>query len=89
MFDFNQDFLVKFVEPEFTESTLDGQLFFKRNGYFINLEKEYLNKGIGDKREGSWTIPLNPETHRMVVIDKEGNDERVFYLARLLYGRHA
>lgn len=69
----NESFLVKFVEKEFTESTLDGNLFFKRNGYFVDLEKEQLEKGIGDKREGNWTRYINPETHRMVLTDMNDN----------------
>ena len=69
----NESFLVKFVEREYTEGTLDGKLFFKRNGYFIDLEKDQLDKGIGDKREGNWTSYINPETHRMVLTDMDDN----------------
>ena len=69
----NESFLVKFVEREFTESTMDGKLFFRRNGYFIDLENIQLEKGIGDKAEGKWSRRINPETHRVVLTDMDNN----------------
>lgn len=69
----NESFLVKFLEREYTESTMDGKLFFKRNGFFIDLEKEQLDKGIGDKAEGKWSRRINPETQRIVLTDMDNN----------------
>ncbi|UOQ47756.1 hypothetical protein MUN88_17130 [Gracilibacillus caseinilyticus] len=70
--DENEDVLLilKFVEKQFLESTLDGNLYFSRCGNFIDLEKEQQKKGIGDAREGSWSrnmeegskITLTPES---------------------------
>ncbi|WP_338705801.1 hypothetical protein [Bacillus altitudinis] len=69
-----RNFLVKFVEPQFTESILDGGLFFKRNGHFIELEEKQLKTGIGDKREGVWTRVLDPETSKMVIMAENGQE---------------
>lgn len=56
--------LVKFVEPQFAETTMDGNFYFARNEYFINLEEQEENKGIADKHEGSWSRALG-DNHRM------------------------
>ena len=58
-------FLVKFVLPEHKENTLDGSFFFKNCGYFIDLEKEQKQKGIGDKHEASWSRNIDPETEQI------------------------
>ncbi|WP_375566359.1 hypothetical protein ACE6HX_15810 [Bacillus pumilus] len=73
-FDLERNFLVKFIEPQFTESTLDGDLFFKRNGHFIELEEKQLKAGIGDKREGAWTRVLDPGTNKMIIITENGQE---------------
>ncbi|WKA59959.1 hypothetical protein QWY16_07590 [Planococcus shenhongbingii] len=74
-------FLLKFVEPQFTESTLDGNIFFKRNGYFIDQEKVEMDKGIGDEREGIWSRLLNPETKQMFIEDEQGNMHPLNYIS--------
>lgn len=68
----NQDqdsyFVFKCVEKQFTESTLDGNFYFARNSYFIDLEKQQIDKGIGDKREGVWSEMMDPETKKIFII---------------------
>lgn len=54
--------LLKFVNSQFTESTLDGQIYFCRSGYFIDLEKQQKEKGIGDSKEGSWSEYINKDS---------------------------
>lgn len=56
--------LVKFVDPQFVETTMDGNFYFARNEYFIKLEEQEENKGIADKHEGSWSRALD-DNHRM------------------------
>ncbi|HFF3191714.1 TPA: hypothetical protein ACGCJB_005004 [Bacillus cereus] len=52
--------LIKFFEPEYAQMFLDGNLYFKNTGYFIDLEKKHGNKGIGDKHEGSHFRHFDP-----------------------------
>lgn len=54
--------ILKFIEEKYIDSTLDGNLRFTRNEYFIDLENQNKNKGIGDKYEGSWSSPFNTES---------------------------
>ncbi|AMQ05902.1 hypothetical protein [Sporosarcina psychrophila] len=56
--------LVKFVEPQFVETTMDGNIYFARNKHFIELEEQEKNKGIADKHEGSWSRVLD-DSHRV------------------------
>lgn len=58
--------LLKFVEKQFIESTLDGYFYFALSNYFIELEEE-TNKGIGDNKEGMWSIILSPENNAVLV----------------------
>ncbi|MED2981286.1 hypothetical protein P4311_07525 [Bacillus thuringiensis] len=83
----NQDqdsyFLFKCVEQQFTESTLDGNFYFARNSYFIDLEEQQIDKGIGDKREGVWSEVIDSQTSKFVItVDGEEvpiNFERAVY----------
>lgn len=45
--------LFKFIDPDFLSDFLDGNLYFKNTGYFIDLEKKNGDKVIGDRYEGS------------------------------------
>ncbi|GGF24177.1 hypothetical protein GCM10010954_23840 [Halobacillus andaensis] len=65
--------ILKFVDSQFTESTLDGELFFCRSGYFIDLEKKENNKGIGDSREGSWSDKMGDNS--MILIETENGEK--------------
>lgn len=71
--DFNQNMLLKFVEPEYTDGTLDGGLYFSRSGVFVDLEKEQLEKGIGDEKEGMWSSSHHDGEYVATIIDSEGN----------------
>jgi hypothetical protein len=70
----NQNILLKFVEPQFSESTLEGGLFFKQNDHFIELENKQLQEGIGDKHEGKWSRVLKPGTTRVFVTNENGKE---------------
>ncbi|MEH7255800.1 hypothetical protein V7111_27205, partial [Neobacillus niacini] len=72
--DVDVNFLMKFVESQFVDSTLDGKFFFSRNRQFIELEEQQFDKGIGDKREGVWSKVLNPETEEMFIILEDGKE---------------
>lgn len=61
-------FLFKCVEKQFTESTLDGNFYFARNSYFIDLEQQQIDKGIGDKQEGVWSELMDSQTSKFVII---------------------
>ncbi|PES80066.1 hypothetical protein CN509_09700 [Bacillus cereus] len=52
--------LIKFFEPQYVQMFLDGNLYFKNTGYFIDLEKKHGDKGIGDKYEGSHFRHFDP-----------------------------
>ena len=71
--DSDVSFLVKFVEPQFVETTMDGNFYFARNKYFIELEEQEENKGIADKHEGSWSRLLQKSDQIML----ETDDERI------------
>lgn len=71
-------FLVKFVTPEYTSSLLEGELFFKRNEYFIELEEEENDRVIGDRREGSWSRPLNTNNKKYFVSIKD--EEKMYHI---------
>lgn len=58
--------LVKFIEPQFVETTMDGNFYFARNKYFIELEEQEVNKEIADKHEGSWSRVLD-DSHKMFI----------------------
>ena len=63
--------LVKFVEPQFAETTMDGNFYFARNKYFIELEEQEENKGIADKHEGSWSRVLDDNHKMFIEVDRE------------------
>lgn len=42
---------VKFVNHQFLDDLLDGKIYMKNFDYFIQLEKETKEKGVGDKLE--------------------------------------
>ncbi|MGG3911261.1 hypothetical protein [Peribacillus simplex] len=69
--------LLKFVESQFVESTLGGKFYFSRNRNFIDLEKQQIDKGIGDKREGVWSEVFNPETEQIFIENKNGEKLRL------------
>ena len=73
--DENQYFLVKFVESQFTEKLLNGEMFFKKLGHFIEQEEIQLEKGIGDKEEGVRVDPFNSDTHIILIEDENGNKQ--------------
>ncbi|MGG0278333.1 hypothetical protein ABEY37_00995 [Bacillus pacificus] len=72
----NQDafILLKCVESQFAESMLDGDFYFARNRYFIDLEEKQIDKGIGDKREGVWSRVLDPKTEKVSFIMDDGKE---------------
>ena len=63
--------LIKFVEKQFTESTLKGNFYFSQSGQFIDLEKKQFDKGIGDSKEGAWSEYMNEDTRMVVEIKGE------------------
>ncbi|MCY8134607.1 hypothetical protein MOC76_12565 [Bacillus spizizenii] len=64
--------LLKFIEPEHLSDFLNGNLFFKRTGYFTNLEREKGDKVIGDKYEGSHFRHIDVENEKLFIeIDGE------------------
>lgn len=60
---------VKFVKGKHLEDLLLGKLYMNNIGYFIELEKKYKNKGMGDKREASFVI----KPDKMYIMDSETN----------------
>ncbi|MCC2507562.1 hypothetical protein [Bacillus cereus] len=64
--------LFKFFRPEHVQMFLDGNLYFKNTGYFIDLESELGDKGIGDKHEGAFFRAFNPETDEMYIMLENG-----------------
>ncbi|USL02183.1 hypothetical protein LIS83_25535 [Bacillus anthracis] len=59
--------LIKFFEPEHAQMFLDGNLYFKNTGHFIDLEKKQGEKGIGDKYEGSHFRHFDPTTQEISI----------------------
>lgn len=58
--------LLKFVDKQYVESTLDGDFYFSLSGKFIDMEKKQLDKGIGDSREGSWSRHMKENSVLMI-----------------------
>ncbi|MDA1913626.1 hypothetical protein PDR37_18215 [Bacillus cereus] len=58
----NQDVFIvlQCVESQFAEGMLDGDFYFAKNRYFIDLEEKQIDKGIGDKREEVWSRIMHP-----------------------------
>lgn len=48
--------LLKFIEEQYLESFLDGNIYANNFGFFQKLESEYGIKGIGDKNDGCLPI---------------------------------
>ncbi|MET3658597.1 hypothetical protein [Sporosarcina psychrophila] len=65
--------LVKFVDPQFIETTLNGNFYFARNKYFIELEEKEEDIGIADKNEGGWSFL--PQKSDQIIL--ETDDERI------------
>lgn len=65
----NIRFFVKFTEPEFVESLLDGNIYMNTLGHFIDLEKETKVKGQGDQYEGAFVFGAR----NIQIIDTETN----------------
>ncbi|TWI57054.1 hypothetical protein [Halalkalibacter nanhaiisediminis] len=63
--------LAKFVEPQFVETTMAGNIYFARNKYFIELEEKETNKGIADKHEGGWSFLLQKGDQIILETDEE------------------
>ncbi|MGG0278337.1 hypothetical protein ABEY37_01015 [Bacillus pacificus] len=79
--------LIKFFRPEHVEMFLKGNLYFKNTGYFIDLESEHGEKGIGDKYEGSLFRHFDPNTHELHLNFGDGkkvkmNVTRAFFTER-------
>ncbi|MCK1983706.1 MULTISPECIES: hypothetical protein [Peribacillus] len=51
-------FLVKFVNPEYLDTLLDGKLFMNTLGHFIEQEEKTKIRGQGDKYEGAHVFPV-------------------------------
>lgn len=66
--------LLKCVEKQFVESTLDGNFYFSRNRHFIDLEEKQIDKGIGDEREGVWSRLLSPQEDKFCFITEDGRE---------------
>ncbi|MDQ0254603.1 hypothetical protein J2S74_001982 [Evansella vedderi] len=67
--DLEMNLLLKFVEPQYSASTLNGELYFSRNKHFIELEEKQLEKGIGDKREGNWSKAFGEKSKMVIIVD--------------------
>ncbi|NTU28481.1 hypothetical protein HPX95_20340 [Bacillus tequilensis] len=61
--------LIKFVrpDPDHVNGFLNGSVFFKNTGYFIDLEKSEKIKGIGDKYEGALFRHLDTEKSILMI----------------------
>ncbi|MFC7062830.1 hypothetical protein [Halobacillus seohaensis] len=57
---------MKFIEKQWVDSTLKGNLFFNIAKYYIELEK-INGKGIGDSKEGSFSKYINPKNEQMYI----------------------
>ncbi|WP_448163221.1 hypothetical protein [Bacillus mobilis] len=74
--------LIKFFRPEHVQQFLDGMLYFKNAGYFIDEEEKRGNKGIGDKHEGSFFSPFNPQTHEIYISIGDGEEKHKLNITR-------
>lgn len=66
--------LLKCVENQYAENMLDGDFYFSRNRYFIDLEEKQIDKGIGDKQEGVWSRIMNPQEDQVFIITEDGEE---------------
>ncbi|MGY0692491.1 hypothetical protein ACW2QC_06815 [Virgibacillus sp. FSP13] len=79
--------LIKFFRPEHVKDFMKGKLFFKNTGYFIDLENEQGEKGIGDKYEGAMFRSFNPSREDIYLKLPNGkriklNVERAYFTER-------
>lgn len=72
--EFDIKVLLKFVEPQFTNITMNGEFYFARNKYFIDLEEQQLEKGIGDSYEGVWSKLINSKDYQMTIQLENGEE---------------
>ncbi|MGX8791725.1 hypothetical protein ACW0TQ_08090 [Oceanobacillus sp. M60] len=69
----NAKLFVKFTSKKYVNDLENGKLFMNNIGYFIDLEKEYKKKGVGDKREAAYvSLPdkiyiQDPETKKILM----------------------
>ncbi|EAF3114885.1 hypothetical protein CSI43_14255 [Listeria monocytogenes] len=54
--------LIKFIEEEYLEDFLAGNLYLKPISYFNDLEREKNDRVIGDNYDGKYTKPYPPGT---------------------------
>lgn len=71
-------FFVKFLDSQYLDFLLDGNLFMNTLGNFIELEKKTKIRGQGDKYEGAHVFQvgevkiLDPKTNRVLGVAKTG-----------------
>ncbi|MCI4251566.1 hypothetical protein MRP26_21845 [Bacillus sp. CCB-MMP212] len=72
----NQDVFIvlQCVKSQFAEGMLDGDFYFAKNRYFIDLEEKQIDKGIGDKREEVWSRIMNPQEDQVFIITDDGRE---------------
>ncbi|MFD2657566.1 hypothetical protein [Gracilibacillus thailandensis] len=63
----NGFFLFKFVRKEHLEDFLSGNIYMPLSKYFIELEENQVNKGVGDKYEGSYISNVDPKTNKFEI----------------------
>ncbi|WP_018391823.1 hypothetical protein [Bacillus sp. 37MA] len=64
--------LIKFVEPQYEEDFLNGNIYMKKSSYFVDLENKGLDKGIGDKYEGAYLRKLDPKMKNVIMVGPNG-----------------
>jgi len=63
---------VKFTSEKYVDDLLSGSIYMNNIKYFIDLEKKYGNKGVGDRREAGFIIEpdkmyfLDPDTKQVL-----------------------
>ncbi|KIL74736.1 hypothetical protein [Bacillus badius] len=72
--------LIKFLRPEHVEAFMNGNIYFKNTGYFMDLEDIQGDKGIGDKYEGSFFRKFE-NTNEILVLEDEETGEKVELIA--------
>lgn len=71
-------FLCKFVDPQFLDSLLDGNLYMNTLGHFIEQEEKTKIRGQGDKYEGAHVFEvqnvqlIDPKTGAVIATSKNG-----------------
>ncbi|WP_377887962.1 hypothetical protein [Alkalihalobacillus sp. R86527] len=72
--EFDVKILLKFVEPQFTRNTMNGEFYFAKNKYFIDLEEEQFEKGIGDSEEGVWSQLIKSSDYQIFIPLENGEE---------------